>query len=258
MAYRITPNYFAPKLMNLSENDPSYKKVHSISYNKCNFKCKFCEFYFRNQELYNEYSDDEFNSIVDELLKKGKCFKFTGGEATINPKLYSHIKLIKEKGGKIFLDTNGSNNIIIKKLLDDELIDVLGVSLKGLTEEEALLWSGTMNSKICWNNVLKTIDEASKHDKVTVIVTTVFKNKNDYNYLLKFSDILSKYQNVYLKINNLIGELHHSNEKMEKVNSTKLNRWIEKLIIEKPNWKNKIIYIDNFEGVSSYNNIKFY
>ena len=258
MAYRITANYFAPKLVNIDSRDKEYKKTHCISYNKCNFKCRFCEFYFRNQNLYKDYSDDEFSEIIDGLLKKGKSFKFTGGESTINPKLYDHIKIVKEKGGRVFLDSNGSNPIIIKKLLKDNMIDVLGISLKGLTSYKSKFWSGCLNNKICWDNVLDTISEASKYKNVTVIVTTVFKNDDNYDDLLQFSNILSKYDNVYLKINNLMGDKHHSDDKMVKVDSFKLNEWLIKLIKEKPEWKNRIIYVDDFRGVGSYDNIKFY
>ena len=63
--------------------------------------------------------------------------------------------------GTVFLDTNGSMLNIIKGLLDENLVDVLGVSLKGLNEEEALETSGIKNVSLCWNNVLETIKIAS-------------------------------------------------------------------------------------------------
>lgn len=258
MSYRITANYFAPKLMNINSNSRTYKKTHCISYNKCNFNCKFCEFHLRNPIIYKEYSDKEFEEQVDILIKKGVNFKFTGGESTLNPKLYEHIKIVKNKGGKIFLDTNGSNPKLVKKLLDENLISVLGISLKSIEKENSIIWSGCNNSKLCWDNVFETIDYSAKNDKVITIVTTVFKNEDNYDALKKFANILSKYENIYLKINNLIGKKHHSNEKMKKVDSACLINWIKELIKNNPGLKGKIIYIDDFSSVKSYENIKFY
>lgn len=258
MKYRITPNYFAPKLMNIKSTKKDYRKTHCISYSCCNFNCKFCEFHLRDQSIYSEYSDEEFKKTIKDLIKKGRNFKFTGGESTLNPKLYEHIKIVKSLGGNVFLDTNGSNPEIVKKLLDDNLISVLGVSLKALNKRDAIYWSGCNNSKLCWDNVLETIKYSSFKNNVVVIVTTVFKNNDNFNNLWEFSNILENYNNVYLKINNLIGEKHHSNETMFRVDSNNLISWINKLIIEKPSFKNRIIYIDNFNAIGSYKNIKFF
>lgn len=258
MKYRIEENYFAPKLMNINSKSDDYKKTHCISYNKCNFNCKFCEFHLRNPIIYKNYSDEEFENKVEDLIKKGKNFKFTGGESTLNPKLYEHIKIVKKKGGNIFLDTNGSMTNIVKKILDEDLISVLGISIKGLDEKSAIFWSGCDNSRLCWDNVLKTIEYASSKPNVTTIVTTVFKNEDNYDSLKKFAKIISRYQGVYLKINNLMGQKHQSNEILRRVNTTNLIGWIAELLKENPKLKNKIIYVDDFSCVGTYENIKFY
>ena len=69
MAYRITPNFFAPKEFDLDSNNTEYRKTHSISFNRCNFKCKFCELHFRAQQYYREYDKEEFEKAILELNK---------------------------------------------------------------------------------------------------------------------------------------------------------------------------------------------
>ncbi|PWB02110.1 hypothetical protein C5O24_12675, partial [Paramuribaculum intestinale] len=63
---------------------------------------------------------------------QGNAFKFTGGEPTLNPKLIDDMEVIRDLGGFIYLDTNGSRPDIVGKIIDRKLVDVLAVSLKGL------------------------------------------------------------------------------------------------------------------------------
>ena len=72
------------------------------------------------------------------------------------------INIVKIHGGIVFLDTNGSMFTKVKELVDEELIDVIGVSLKGNTPIEALKNSGIRSDKACWNNVIETIKYATK------------------------------------------------------------------------------------------------
>ena len=96
MSYKIIANKFAPKEFGLKVTDKDYKKCHSISYNKCNFNCKFCEFNIKSDKnLFLEYTDEEFIKIVNNLMVKGRNFKFTGGEATLNPRLYDHLQIVR-------------------------------------------------------------------------------------------------------------------------------------------------------------------
>ncbi len=257
MAYRITPNFFAPKEFDLDSNNSDYRKSHSISYNRCNFKCKFCEFHFRNQNYYREYDKEEFEDMVDMLMQRGKNFKFTGGESTLNPNLLRDLEIVKKQGGKVYLDTNGSNAIIVKKALEKKLVDVIGVSMKGITPEEALEKSGTKNKNLCWRNVLETIKICSLDKHVKVIVTFVCYNQISKETLLNFADILSEFPNVYLKLNNLIGKIHHSDEKMEPVSIEFLTKFAEELIEKQPTWKDRVILVLGKEAISDYKSINF-
>ena len=87
MSYLVVPGAFAPKC-------PKYAKgelptnVHSISYCKCNFNCEFCFFkYYKDTNKYIDYSEEQFERLVRELLPSGNMFKFTGGEPTLNSDL---------------------------------------------------------------------------------------------------------------------------------------------------------------------------
>lgn len=146
---------------------------------------------------------------------------------------------------------------IIKGLLDENLVDVLGVSLKGLNEEEALETSGIKNVSLCWNNVLETIKIASNCRNVRVIVTYVAYDDFDYDKLCEFANILEKINdNIYLKINNLCGDKHR-NMRLKALEKDILPKMISNFVEQNPKWKDKVILINSSEGVTDYSKIMF-
>lgn len=176
----------------------------------------------------------------------------------MNPHLETLMKIVKEKGGTIFLDTNGSMYNLVKKFLDENLVDVLGISLKGLTPEEAIKTSGVKNQKLCWDNPMLSIKEASKKDNVRVIVTYVAFDCFKYEQLCEFAKILEKLgDNIYLKINNLCGNLHR-NKDLKPVKQEDLINLMRRFIKENEEWKNRTILINSSGAVTDYSEILFY
>ena len=204
----IGANFFAPKCVDRDENFDT-RNSHAVANSKCNFRCSFCKYGVKKEPKPHYMTLNKFEEEVDELLNRGKMFKFTGGEPCLNPLLEEELKIIKKKNGTVFLDTNGSMTDIVKRLLDNNLIDVLGVSLKGLTKQEALKTSGINNEKLCWDNVINTIKEALKYNNVRVIVTYVAYDNFNYDKLCDFAKLLDNIgKGIYLKINNLCGDVH--------------------------------------------------
>lgn len=99
----------------------------------CNFRCLFCY----NAELAKDTSqlpDIPKNEFIEWLKsRQGKLDSVTigGGEPTIhNEELICFIRQIKDLGFKVKLDTNGSYPDVIKKLLDQKLIDYIAMDIK--------------------------------------------------------------------------------------------------------------------------------
>lgn len=201
MSYKITPNYFALKYCNNSFDKMT--KLHSISYNKCNFRCGFCNFANRYLEEYIEYSENEFETKVLDLIRTSRFFKFTGGEPTLNRYLCRDLKIVKKYGGYVFLDTNGSKPSAVSDLISDSLIDVIGISIKGTSREEAVSVAKVKNENLAWNNVFETIRIADNHG-INTIITMVFYLDIELARIDDFANMLEAYKNVHLKINNLI------------------------------------------------------
>lgn len=253
----IGENFFAPKCVDRSENFDT-RNSHAMAYSKCNFSCAFCKYAVKTEHKPNYMEIEDFRLRVLELIKKGNMFKFTGGEPCLNIYLEEELQIVKQNHGIVFLDTNGSLTAIVEKLLKKNLVDVLGVSLKGLTKEEAIATAGIKNSNLCWDNVLKTIALSSKYKNVRTIVTFVAYNNFNYEDMQKFADILDKLgDRIYLKINNLCGEKRRD-KSLKPLSKENLQKTIKQFLNKNKKWKGRIILINDSRAITEYNAIEFY
>ena len=93
--------------------------VSTIFTPKCNFECVFCH----NHELVT--CPEKFERVAEEKvvehLKKNSDFLdgvcITGGEPTLQPGLYGFCEKMKSLGLKVKLDTNGTNPVLLKNLI---------------------------------------------------------------------------------------------------------------------------------------------
>lgn len=255
MSYEIIRNYYAPMCGDWDKEDAKVSS-HAILYRSCNFACSFCSYQYLNKVGYLDLSDDEFILIIHELLRYGNKFKFSGGEPTIYKELPRHISIVKEMGGYVFLDTNGSRPNVIGHLLDNHLVDVIGISLKGLSIEDAMKRSNIRNGQLCWGKVLRSIELASSYADVRVIITYVFYNNAGLAELERFSDIISCYPNVYLKINNLHYKIHNSPD-LKPIDSQNFNELAHSFVSLHSEWKGRMIVVDSQEAISDYDKILF-
>ena len=97
----------------------------------CNMRCPFCH----NAELFGGkveevMSTDEFLKFLStrQGLLDGVCV--SGGEPTGDPQLPQLLRAIKDLGFQVKLDTNGSRPEILKKLLEENLVDYVAMDVK--------------------------------------------------------------------------------------------------------------------------------
>lgn len=121
----------------------------------CSFRCGFCY----NKKLADddpELKEIDSNEIFNHLDKRKRLIDgvvITGGEPTLYNDLPEFIKKIKEKGLLVKLDTNGTNPLMLKKLIDDKLIDYIAMDIKNSPDKYLL----TTNRKVDMNKINETI-----------------------------------------------------------------------------------------------------
>ena len=255
MKYKIMKNYYAPMCDDwdiLNAPEPA----HAIMYRRCNFDCAFCMNRFHNDDDYVDMDYDQFVYIVNELIKSGNRFKFSGGEPTMNPDLPRDMRAVKELGGYVFLDTNASNTKMIAELVNDKLVDVLGISLKGLCKEQAMEVSGVKKGALCWDNVLESIRVSAENPDVRVIITYVFYNEATVAEIEQYARVIAPFPNVYLKINNLLYNKHHQ-DNLSPIKQDAFLETANAFLDKNEEWKGKMIVVNSFRAISEYEAIVF-
>ena len=105
----------------------------------CNFRCPFCH----NASLVVRADEQKAydNSEVLAFLKKRKGIldgvAITGGEPTLMGGLYDFIKEVKDMGYSVKLDTNGTRPDVLKRLVNDNLLDYVAMYIKNSPEKYA-------------------------------------------------------------------------------------------------------------------------
>jgi pyruvate formate lyase activating enzyme len=108
----------------------------------CNFTCPYCH----NPELAKNEAEKLYTLSEEDALfflnsRKGllEGVAITGGEPTLQKDLAPFLKKVKALGYPIKLDTNGSRPDVLKRFLDEALLDYIAMDVKTDPENYAPL-----------------------------------------------------------------------------------------------------------------------
>ena len=175
------------KTISTSLIDWEGKIVTTLYVPRCNFRCPFC---YNCELILNPESLDDISieEINDDLMNRkefidGICM--SGGEPTLYPELSQYFDRLKNKGFLIKLDTNGTNPLLLKKLLDHELVDYIAMDIKSSLDFEHYSKAAGIKDKHFLSKILESID-------------LIMNSKIDYEFrttivpLLHDKDIIEK------------------------------------------------------------------
>ncbi len=111
----------------------------SIFTGGCNFCCTYCHNFEIVENRLPQISLDEIMSFLKNRKKILEGVVISGGEPCINKDLPEFIEKIKNIGYKIKLDTNGAYPIMLKELLDKNLLDYVAMDIKAPLCKEKLM-----------------------------------------------------------------------------------------------------------------------
>lgn len=146
--------------------------VASIFTIGCNMRCGYCH----NPELVlpeqfaGELPTEEILAFLETRRGKLDGVAISGGEPTMQPDLPEFIQACKQMGYRIKLDTNGTNPEMIRRLIDNNLVDFIAMDIKGPLDKYSQIAARPIDiTAICQSIALiKTID----HEFRTTIVRT--------------------------------------------------------------------------------------
>jgi pyruvate formate lyase activating enzyme len=105
----------------------------------CNFRCPFCHnasLVVRPEEQ-RMYGNDEIMSFLKKRVGVLDGVAITGGEPTLMNGLYDFMKEIKALGYAVKLDTNGTRPEMLKRIVNDGLVDYVAMDIKNSREKYA-------------------------------------------------------------------------------------------------------------------------
>ena len=105
----------------------------------CNFRCPYCH----NYDLVlhpDQLPTIPFEQVIQQIKKykgwvDGVCI--TGGEPTLFPALVQLIEQLRNEHMLIKLDTNGSRPEVLKKLIDNHLVEHVAMDVKAPLNQES-------------------------------------------------------------------------------------------------------------------------
>jgi len=105
----------------------------------CNFRCPFCYNHdlVLNPEKLPQLTEESFFQFLDSRRGILDGVVVCGGEPTLQKDLGQFVRRIKDRGFLVKLDTNGSTPEVIKKLLEEGLLDFVSLDIKAPLEDEA-------------------------------------------------------------------------------------------------------------------------
>ena len=141
----------------------------------CNFRCPFCHNYelVLNPDVFPAEDPEEILGFLKKRfgILKGVCI--SGGEPTLDPDLKPFIQEIKNIGYKVKLDTNGFNPVILKDLIDSNLLDCVAMDIKAGRTNYSLA-TGINNIDI--SKIEQSVDILANSNNDYEFRTTVVKN----------------------------------------------------------------------------------
>ncbi|RLI46360.1 anaerobic ribonucleoside-triphosphate reductase activating protein [Candidatus Bathyarchaeota archaeon] len=137
----------------------------------CNLCCPFC--YNVNLVLHPEKLPTIPFEQIEQRLNKSRGWidgvVITGGEPTIHNGLLGVCEKIKDMGFLVKLDTNGTNPMMVRELVDKRLVDYVAMDIKApLTVEKY--------SRVCGANVENLIG------KIGETIDILLENRVEYEF----------------------------------------------------------------------------
>jgi pyruvate formate lyase activating enzyme len=142
----------------------------------CNFDCPYCH----NPDLAKDCSgrSAEFDlANIYRFIKNRKGFLdgvvISGGEPTLQEDLFELCRRIKNMGFPVKLDTNGSRPRVIKRLIDEGLVDYIAMDLKTDPRSYATYIKSNCNTSAILSSIDIIMDSAIAYEFRTTCVKPI-------------------------------------------------------------------------------------
>lgn len=161
-----------------------------LFYGGCSIRCPYC---YNKGIVFKEFppiEPTEIDIFLQSRKNKLDAVVFSGGECTIHgDSLYNDIAYCRSLGYKIKVDTNGTNFNLIKRLVNENLVDFIALDYKCPAEKKNI-FGFTDTSYINFKNTLELLCSSSVPFEVrTTVHTDIIDEKDITNIIQDLNDI---------------------------------------------------------------------
>ena len=174
-------------------------KIACIVFTKgCNFKCPYCQ----NGSLVLNTEDGDLidlEEIFSYLEKRKKVLDgvcISGGEPLIQKNIKELLIKIKSMGFLVKLDTNGTNPITLKELIELKLVDYVAMDIKNSFSKYDITVGG-VNPFV--ENIKKSIEILEETNIPHEFRTTIVKELHTINDILEIGKMFCPKTKYYLQ-----------------------------------------------------------
>lgn len=185
----------------------------------CNMRCSYCY----NPNIVLGKGKLDFESILKFLKSRIGLLDgvvLSGGECTIHKNIIPFIEEIKAMGFIVKIDTNGSKPTILKKLIDQKLIDYAALDFKSLpTNFESITQSDLFAE---FEESLTLLTNSSIPFEVRTTLHSALISRIDFLKMIDYLENQNYEGRYYVQhfMNNVptLGELGHSDKSLQPEN----------------------------------------
>lgn len=162
----------------------------------CNFRCPFCH----NESIVNKKDILYPLENVLEMIESRKHFinaiVVTGGEPTIyGKKLIDLLIELKKFNLKIKLDTNGSNPLLLKEILEKALVDYVAMDIKNTFKK----YEQTAGAKVDHEKIKESIQLIEEHAKEYEFRMTINKSMHSLEDIKEVTTYVKRKDRFFLQ-----------------------------------------------------------
>lgn len=199
----------------------------------CNMRCPFCH----NASLVTRagdrrcYENDEILSFLKKRQGVLDGVAITGGEPTLVDELYEFVLKVRSLGYKIKLDTNGTRPGVLKRFVNDGLLDYVAMDIKNCPD----MYGATVgfNDRYDLAPIRESIEFLMENRVDFEFRTTVSKTFHSESDIVQIGEWIKGREKYYLQQFKNSGDL--VGEKIEAYSDAEMRHLLDSILPFVPN-----------------------
>lgn len=167
-----------------------------VWFSKCNMRCVYC---YNIDVVLNDGKITNLKLLEFLKSRVGKLsgVVFSGGECTLAKDFLTLAREVKKLNYKLKVDTNGTNPLIIKQAINENLIDYIALDFKANSYKFNKITKSNLYHK--FEQTLKYLIDIKFNFEIRTTVHSEFLNENDISQMAKYLENLGYKGNYYLQ-----------------------------------------------------------